>query len=173
MGGIYSPHTPQKGSRHIARHDECRNFDDFGSRDMAGAFSGGSGGIDTPRAPVTKVSVTSSPINLNLKNYPPTTTYPRPKKNGPRKERPREERSLPSANTGRAPSGMGGPCSHSPHWAQKNLFQKGFCGAFSLKKRPPAPAGAPKPLYIHLKLWYNRPHQGRCFYVNDKRQAVL
>ena len=70
VGGIYSPHTPQKGSRHIARHDEYRNFDDFGSRDMAGAFSGGSGGIDTPRAPVTKVSVTSSPTNQKLPPHP-------------------------------------------------------------------------------------------------------
>ena len=60
MGGIYSPHTPQKGSRHIARREEWRNLDNFGSRDMAGAFSGGSGGIDTPRAPVTEVSVTPS-----------------------------------------------------------------------------------------------------------------
>ena len=58
MGGIYSPHTPQKGSRHIARRDEGRNFDDFGSRDMAGAFSGGSGGIDTPRALVPSSSLT-------------------------------------------------------------------------------------------------------------------
>ena len=69
MGGIYSPHTPQKGSRHIARRKEWRNFGDFGSRDMAGAFSGGSGGIDTPRAPVTKVSVTSSPTNQNSKVF--------------------------------------------------------------------------------------------------------
>ena len=34
MGGIYSPHTPQKGSRHMARRDKWRNFEDFGSRHM-------------------------------------------------------------------------------------------------------------------------------------------
>ena len=36
----------------------------------------------------------------------------------------------------------------------KNLSKKGFCGAFSLKKRPPAPAGAPpinQKLHTQLK----------------------
>ena len=60
MGGIYSPHTPLKGSRHIARREERKILAILASRDMAGAFSGGSGGIDTPRAPVTGVSVTPS-----------------------------------------------------------------------------------------------------------------
>ena len=61
MGGIYTPHTPLKGSRHMARRDECVFSIIFASRHMAGAFSGGSGGIDTPRAPVAGVSVTSFP----------------------------------------------------------------------------------------------------------------
>ena len=75
----------------------------------------------------------------------------RPKINGPRKERPREERSLPSANTGRAPSGMGGLCSHSLHWATKNLFPKRFLRSFFLKKatlrarRRPPRRSAPRP----------------------------
>ena len=89
----------------------------------------------------------NSPINPNLKASPTIHPFPRPKKNGPTKETLPHKRSLPSANTGRAPSGMGVPCSHSLHWATKNLSQKGFCGAFSLKKRPlrpqaPPPAGA-------------------------------
>jgi hypothetical protein len=55
-----------------------------------------------------------------------------PKKNGPKKRNALRRRSLPSANTGRAPSGMG-PAMFAPsQWGIKNLFQKGFCGAFSL-----------------------------------------
>ena len=136
MGGIYSPHTPQKGSRHIARREEWRNLDNFGSRDMAGAFSGGSGGIDTPRAPVTKVSVTSSPTNQNLKTggygiRPYETTGILltllsfcPKKNGPQKRNAHRRRSLPSANTGRAPSGMG-PAMFAPtQWGTPKTFPK-------------------------------------------------
>ena len=86
----------------------------------------------------------NAPINQNLKNYPPPTTYPRPKINGPRKEKPREERSLPPANTGRAHSGMGGPCSHSPHWATKNLFPKRFWLGFFLKKATLRAAAPPR-----------------------------
>ena len=35
---------------------------------MAGAFLGGVGGIDSPHALVSELSVTSSPINPNLSN---------------------------------------------------------------------------------------------------------
>ena len=86
----------------------------------------------------------NSPINPNLKASPNIRSLSHPKKNGPHKERPREERSLPSANTGRAPSGMGGLCSHPPHWAPKKPFSKRFLRSFFLKKATPAPAGAPR-----------------------------
>ena len=36
-------------------------------------------------------------------------------------------------------------CSHPPHWAIKNLFQKRFLRSFFLKKATLAPAGAPAP----------------------------
>ena len=49
---------------------------------------------------------------------------PRPKKNGPRKESPREERSLPSANTGRAPSGMGATMFAPTSLGDKKPFPK-------------------------------------------------
>ena len=122
---------------------------------MAGAFLGGVGGIDSPHALVSELSVTSSPTNQNLKmgGYgirPYETTGIlltllsfRPKKNGPQKRNAHRRRSLPSANTGRAPSGMG-PAMFAPsQWGIKNLFQKGFCGAFSLKKRPLRPQAPP------------------------------
>ena len=127
------------------------------SRDMAGAFLGGVGGIDSPHALVSELSVTSSPTNQNLKTggygiRPYETTGIlltllsfRPKKNGPQKRNAHRRRSLPSANTGRAPSGMG-PAMFAPtQWGIKNLFQKGFCGAFSLKKRPLRPQAQTSP----------------------------
>ena len=46
----------------------------------------------------------------------------RPKKNGPQKRNAYRRRSLPSANTGRAPSGMG-PAMFAPtQWGIKNLL---------------------------------------------------
>ena len=118
----------------------------------------------------------STPTNQNLKTggygiRPYETTRIlltplsfRPKINGPHKERPREERSLPSANTGRAPSGMGDLCLHSSHWAIKNLFPKRFLRSFFLKKatlrarrRPPAPQ---RPLaYATVILIPRKPHR--------------
>ena len=68
VGGIYSPHTPRKGSRHISRLSDC-NICSFTLRDMAGAFFGGVGGIDTPRAPVSQASTNFSP------DTPPATFF--------------------------------------------------------------------------------------------------
>ena len=59
----------------------------------------------------------------------------RPKKNGPQKRNAHRRRSLPSVNTGRAPSGMGPTMFAPTQWGIKNLFQKGFCGAFSKKSK--------------------------------------
>ena len=86
----------------------------------------------------------NTPINQNLKTgkrSPPqaSTTQSRPKKNGPTKETPMIAvfafgkywaRPLRRGNRHVRTHPMGYP---------KNLSQKGFCGAFSLKKRPPAP----------------------------------
>ena len=81
-----------------------------------------------------------------FKSPPNIQTSSRPKINGSCKERPREERSLPSANTGRAPSGMGATMfALSPLGNKKPFSKKGFCGAFSLKKRPSAPQRPPRP----------------------------
>ena len=68
-GGIYTPRTPRKGSRHIARAKIIKIPTFLTSRDMAGAFLGGVGGIDSPHALVSELSVTSSPTNQNL-NFP-------------------------------------------------------------------------------------------------------
>ena len=61
------------------------------------------------------------------------------------------KRSLPSANTGRAPSGMGDPCSHPLHWATKKPFPKRFLRSFFLKKttlRAAAPSAPQRPALV-------------------------
>ena len=70
----------------------------------------------------------------------------RPKKNGPQKRNAHRRRSLPSANTGRAPSGAGTAMFAPTQWGIKNLFQKRFLRSFFLKKATlraaaPPPAG--------------------------------
>ena len=110
----------------------------------------------------------------------------RPKKNGPQKRSGHRRRSLPPANTGRAPSGMGGPCSHSPHWATKNLFPKRFLRSFFLKKATlraaaplPAPAGAHfisknfrfwHCLALDGTVWHSNPYYNAG--VNNKRAEI-
>ena len=111
---FFHPHHPRKRGSLPLKGEACAWSPPFGG-DHAGALS-----LDTDKS--------------QFKAPPNIQTSSRSKINGPRKERPREERSLPSANTGRAPSGMGGLCSHSPHWPPKNLFPKRFLRSFFLKK---------------------------------------
>jgi len=47
---------------------------------------------------------------------------------------------------------MGAMCPPRPHWETKNLSQKGFCGAFSLKKRPLRPQ-APSKKQLSAKIY--------------------
>ena len=101
-----------------------------------------------------------NPPLRNNGNFIDSAFFP-PKEKWAPKRSDHRRRSLPSANTGRAPSGMG-PAMFAPsQWGIKNLFQKGFCGAFSLKKRPlrpQAPPGKSKfealPLKIPAKITY-------------------
>ena len=101
-------------------------------------------------------------------NHQATTTYFRPKKNGPHKETSHAERSLPSANTGRVilPR-MNAPMFAPSTSTHKNFSQrKVFCGAFFQKSDPSAPAGAPRaaapPRSRHVKLTYYTTYERKC-----------
>ena len=122
---FFHPHHPRKRGSLPLKGEACAWSPPFGG-DHAGALS-----LDTDKS--------------QFKAPPNIQTSSRPKINGPRKERPREERSLPSANTGRAPPAWADYVRTPSIGRQKTFSQKGFCGAFSLKKRPSAPAGAPAP----------------------------
>ena len=81
-----------------------------------------------------QVSLSSDIDKSKFKELPPDHNLSSPKDKWAHKRNAHSRRSLPSANTGRAPSEMGVLCSHSPHWPSKNLFPKRFLRSFFLKK---------------------------------------
>ena len=82
-----------------------------------------------------------------------STTHSPQKKNGPTKETLPRKRSLPSANTGRALKNEHRHVRTISIGPKKTFSQKGFCGAFSLKKRPLRPQAPPGKFNFPQKRW--------------------
>ena len=97
----------------------------------------------------------NSPINPNLKSSPYIRASPRPKRNGPTKETPTADGFCHRQILGTPPQAWVLYVRTLPIGRQKTFSQKGFCGAFSLKKRPSAPAGAPINLNLPQKCEQN------------------
>jgi hypothetical protein len=100
-----------------------------------------------PHIPITEASVTSSTINPNLNTIPQHPQHnPTQRKMGPVRKGPVKNGLCRRQILGAPPPERVPPCSHPPHGVpQKTFSKKGFCGAFSLKKRPPAPQRPPRP----------------------------
>ena len=87
----------------------------------------------------------NSPINLNLKSPPNIRAPPRLKLNGHTQRNVTADGLCLRQILGAPPQAWAFHVRTHPIGRQKNLSQKGFCGAFSLKKRPSAPQRPPAP----------------------------
>ena len=79
------------------------------------------------------------PINPNLKVSPNIQPSHRPKKNGPTQRTATADGFCHRQILGAPPQAWAAYVRTHPIGRPKNLSQKGFCGAFSLKKRPSRP----------------------------------